>query len=486
MQFHETLSAALPPRRHDEPASLRQEILDELNDHLATAIHRELVRGLDAETARIRALEAFGDPAAVARLLWLDAMKGKIMAQRVLIATCLVVTIASVALAGLVWVNATQAARQAAEAERRMADAMAVSRATSEEMLKQLQAIAKGDQSGRSADWIPVTFKLVQETLDGPPAVGCVAYLGRGSGGSMKTGSIHRESDEKGLIDFGVVQPGDWEFGLLRPSEDGRSWKAQGDFNVLPGIGVAKTIICPREYSENIPVRIRVDWPAELADRNLHVAALFEFAGITYQAPLRWHLGPWPGMGQVYQPVRNVLCRPGGKLAELDVSHFFLWRVVGKPDGSAPEGPVLADVSPGAVSTKSDVVEFAAGDYRLDRLIVLRPARAKAPDSLQAERYDFISQMLRGQHLDMDVRDRHRMNVHRLVAAPSKGVFAPAQQGETEQGDGVAFPSSYLGVTRGRFTARTRQSNEWVVPLPDELIKLVREYLKAGETSGKQ
>ena len=44
--------------------------------------------------ARQRVLERFGDPAAVARRLWLDAMKGKIMAQRVLIATCLVVMLA--------------------------------------------------------------------------------------------------------------------------------------------------------------------------------------------------------------------------------------------------------------------------------------------------------------------------------------------------------------------------------------------------------
>ena len=42
----------------------------------------------------------FGDPAAMARRLWLDAMKGKIMAQRVLIATCLVVTLASLSLVG--------------------------------------------------------------------------------------------------------------------------------------------------------------------------------------------------------------------------------------------------------------------------------------------------------------------------------------------------------------------------------------------------
>ena len=45
MDFRDTLSALLPPPRDDEPASLRQDILDELGDHLACAYNRELLRG---------------------------------------------------------------------------------------------------------------------------------------------------------------------------------------------------------------------------------------------------------------------------------------------------------------------------------------------------------------------------------------------------------------------------------------------------------
>ena len=45
MDFHDTLSADLPPPRDDEPAGLRQDILDELADHLACAYNRELLRG---------------------------------------------------------------------------------------------------------------------------------------------------------------------------------------------------------------------------------------------------------------------------------------------------------------------------------------------------------------------------------------------------------------------------------------------------------
>ena len=82
---------------------LRQDILDELADHLACSYNRELLRGAKPVEARRRVIERFGDPAAVACRLWLDAMKGKIMARRMMIATCLVVTMASLSVAGVMW-----------------------------------------------------------------------------------------------------------------------------------------------------------------------------------------------------------------------------------------------------------------------------------------------------------------------------------------------------------------------------------------------
>ena len=107
MDFRDSLSTDLPAPRDDEPAGLRQDILDELADHLACSYNRELLRGASPGEARRRAIERFGDPAAVARRLWLDAMKGKIMAQRVLIVTCLVVMAACFGLVGLAWIQSS-------------------------------------------------------------------------------------------------------------------------------------------------------------------------------------------------------------------------------------------------------------------------------------------------------------------------------------------------------------------------------------------
>ena len=88
--------------------SLRQDILDELNDHLVCAYHREILRGVDSSVARRRVLEQFGDPAAVACRLWLDAMRGKIMAQRAVIGTCVLVAAACLALVGIFWQQAAR------------------------------------------------------------------------------------------------------------------------------------------------------------------------------------------------------------------------------------------------------------------------------------------------------------------------------------------------------------------------------------------
>src|SRR4051794_33619037 len=101
MLDRDALSAGLPDRRDDEPDSLRDDIVDELADHLDCAYRREVLRGVDGATARQRVLERFGDPAAVARRLWLDAMRGRIMSQRVLMVCCVLMTTVSLVMAFL-------------------------------------------------------------------------------------------------------------------------------------------------------------------------------------------------------------------------------------------------------------------------------------------------------------------------------------------------------------------------------------------------
>ncbi len=121
---------------------------------------------------RQRVLERFGDPAAVARRLWFDAMKGKIMAQRILVSCCVLLTLLSLTLAGFMMMQLEQSRRMAAMMLARESEQARVAHAAQEQMLKQLAAMSKAVENPRSPDWIPVSFKLTQETLDGPPGVG--------------------------------------------------------------------------------------------------------------------------------------------------------------------------------------------------------------------------------------------------------------------------------------------------------------------------
>ncbi len=84
-----------------------------------------------------------------------DAMKGNIMAQRLWIAACLAVVAACCATVGVVWSQLTRAAAQAAEANHRLVEVLTQTQATNQEMLKQLQAMAKPALPAKSQEWIP-------------------------------------------------------------------------------------------------------------------------------------------------------------------------------------------------------------------------------------------------------------------------------------------------------------------------------------------
>jgi hypothetical protein len=143
MNFKDTLSTQLPEPRDDDPETLRADILDELSDHLNCAYRRELMRGADPATAKRKALDQFGDPAAVARRLWSDAMRGKFMWQRILVGYSIVLTLFCLGLAVMMGLQAARAQREVAvahahamEERRRAEEALA-------EAQRQLQAVTK-------------------------------------------------------------------------------------------------------------------------------------------------------------------------------------------------------------------------------------------------------------------------------------------------------------------------------------------------------
>jgi len=464
MDFGEPIPLELPAARDDEPDGLRQEIADELADHLACGAKRELLRGTDPAKVWRAVTERFGDPGAVARRLWQDAMKEKIMAQRVLIATCLFVTAASLALVGIFWMQSTRAANELAETNRRMVETLTENQATNRELLKQLQGLAKSAKSPEASEWIPVSFKLTQETPDGPPAVGCEVSLGFGSEGYGKTDALERISDASGMVDFGVVRPGDWSFQIKETWDDsGDFWQTTGTVNAIPGSKVFRSIICPSTPSDPVPVRIAFDWPSDLVEKDLHVEVCFEHQGLTFDGPVKW-LYSANSRASIVQ--RDFICGPKSNVTSIaDESEFYLWGKISE-QGRAP---VHADLRAKQTQSSSDFVELERGEFQLQRLIILRPCTiAGAP--LRGTRFEVLA---------------HRSPTYKVPPMVYIGSQAPTDSDDLANGlfrgarlEGGVVSKNFWKQMRRRFEVRIDQKNEWRIPIPDELAQAVRGALK--------
>ena len=273
MEFSEALSAVLPPRRSDEPqacaghprragGSSDLQLSPRASARCGSTVARARgsSNGLATRRPSAPALARCNErkdhgQAGVDR----DVRDGDLRQPRLVGVFWLRATRAEQAIAQAL-MHAEDQRRRAeeslAEAQRRMAESLAQTQSTNLDMLTYLRSMSKGAQSPPTPDRIPVTFKLTEETLDGPPVVGCEVQIGSGSNGFNKPDSIRRLSDSSGVADCGVIRPGDWGFRIRRPWDEGeRSWQTIGTINVLPGSKVARSIICPKVPPDFVSLR---------------------------------------------------------------------------------------------------------------------------------------------------------------------------------------------------------------------------------------
>jgi hypothetical protein len=466
MDFHDTLSALLPPPRDDEPASLRQDIIDELSDHLACAYRRELLSGADSNRARQRVLDRFGDPAAVARRLWFDAMKGKIMAQRVLIATCLVVTLASLSLVGLVWIQSSRAAAQTTEANRKLSEALAQAQSTNKDMLSKLSEMSQAIRNPRSPDWNPVKITLTEDTLDGPPAAECWVSVQVRDGGNW----IVRTSDASGVADFGLLHPGSYSFQVSK-SWDRGALLGSGDFHIEPGGQVDKRIVCPQKTLKPVPLDVRFNWPADLEKEGLVLDVPFWFMPVEKEGT-SWSLNLGVGLA-----THSVLFGPGAAVTEIrKPGGLYFWA-------TSPQTP-FADVLTSdlcAINEPEELLRWERGTYQLPELVVLRPSD-QGSVSVGRRRFKVLVRCY-PQLVDNLGGDQFREE--------------PPTEEELRTGGGnFGFSGSVIGSLglsleswskiATRFESRTDRVNEWTITLPEELIKVVRATVKTDKTPKPQ
>jgi hypothetical protein len=484
MLFRDSLSSLLPAPRDDEPATLRQDIVDELSDHLACAYNRELLRGTNADLAYRRVLDRFGDPAAVARRLWLDAMKGKIMAQRVLIATCLVVMLACGASVGLAWnwmnqdrLLRSREAAAAIDANRRLAEALAQSQATNKDMLNKLGEMSEAIRHPVSPDWNPVTFKLTEESASGRPAAGVSLVLTRMEGTTPTV--VNRTSDESGTADFGTVRPGDYSYRLIRNWPVGE-FIADGEFNVRPGTELHKSIICPKAPPDKLPVLIKCAWPADLETVGLVLYAPFTFIkrSLAPESAWTWNeiWNPKLPEGYGHSPQRSQVTRSllwgtrGTESYELvDLAGLDLWR----PEKAKHVYGDIVERNLRKLIPEHKEVKWEPGTYRLAELMVARPHQGEEVEEM-TRRFEILVQTCPAEYGHrVDRGDNHRAWVDSIYSQ----MASPMYRKKRDATD-ITLPEEYWSKTVGHFEVRPGQINEWTIPLPDELIAAVRAALK--------
>ena len=229
MKWDKDAERAFPARHPREPGGLRQEILDEIADHLACAAEREreLQEEENEEAVWERVLERFGDPDAIARTLWWDQMRETVMREWIQTGVMIVVTIAVLAglammtrlVAGVGAANDAMrdAMKQVAASNESIAKAMAEQRAGNEAMLKALSGIqAGGGEKPDALELSSIEIVVRRGTPDGPPAPEVKVKM-RGQGPGESSLLVEGELDANGRAVFERLYQGKYTFLLEDP-----------------------------------------------------------------------------------------------------------------------------------------------------------------------------------------------------------------------------------------------------------------------------
>jgi hypothetical protein len=269
------LSANLPPLRDDEPPSLRQDILDELADHLRCALRREMLTQDDEAAARKRVLDKFGDPREVARKLWVQAMWSRIMSQRITLGLLTLATAACLVLAGLMW----QTTRQNQQANAAL-----------------LEQMAKLIEASRTPVPVPptpdttLTVRLFNGEKDGqPPKTGTVEVYGTELHNASVKGN--RRLNSSGLIEFGILPHGTYNLSVR--TARGRTNRS---VKVLRGEPHVDEFICPDEELRKDDIQIECDLPEDLKEKDVVTFAYFNPEPFEFKGD-NWHFDSGANFG---------------------------------------------------------------------------------------------------------------------------------------------------------------------------------------------
>jgi hypothetical protein len=213
--------------------------------------------------ARETVLARFGDPRRIARKLWFEAMKEKIMSQRLMLASSAVTTALCLAMGFFLW----RISAQSAEASRALIEE---TREMNRALIEKLGAVAAPGAPPQPSDMVHLTIRLVQNAPNGPAAAGYAVDVRRsGPLGSPEVDSsqIQDKSGTDGTIDCGLVKFGSYIAEIATPG------KLATEVNFYIRAGRAEqveTVVCP-EPPEDGPVSLAYEVPSDLRAQDLRL-----------------------------------------------------------------------------------------------------------------------------------------------------------------------------------------------------------------------
>jgi hypothetical protein len=275
MPWPPDIADELPAPRDDEPSSLRQDIADELADHLQTSFTRELHSTPEESSAKQNVLDRFGDPRRVARTLWFDAMKEKLMSQRLNLLFSSLMSVACLGALGLM----TLMLRDSREVNAAILEKLAALTA----LHPAPQPAQSVEATPQSMDWVRPKFKLVSGEKGGPPAVGFKVRM-QGDAktpvlgeiehdGHFLAGAVEETTGADGAVDLGLFRFGSYNLTVTSPW--GETTNRQ--IGLRPGQEPVREIVCPVGPPQEFAVIFNVDWPEDLRGERLWLLCNIEF-----------------------------------------------------------------------------------------------------------------------------------------------------------------------------------------------------------------
>lgn len=244
MDWHEAVADGLPTDPSPGTPELRNDILDELSDHLACAFQREMRRTDDETTAREAVIERFGDPRSIARQLWWDAVKERVMRDRILLVSVACAMLASIGASVVVY----QAMVQGREANEAM-------------MSKMLELSTKQGGTGIVEGWSHLNLSVLYDRPGRPPAEN-VHVTVTGKLFNNSDDSLGSKTDSNGAARFGPIRPGVVK---VKVTTDAYSMNGEKQYVLYPGTSRDVTIMCPEAELRTGKVRAAFEWPGEIS-----------------------------------------------------------------------------------------------------------------------------------------------------------------------------------------------------------------------------